>query len=82
MMILLLHVYTLNYNRINALCTRTIIRNALIDVIKKERCNMIEWNVQVVMQMKGQLATSRRTQARQSRRGRKKVKTLRIDENT
>lgn len=53
--------------------------NVTIDVIEKGRCNVTEWNVQIVMQTKAQLAAGQRTQAKQSRKV--KVGPLQIDDN-
>ena len=39
----------LDYNKNNALHTKTIIRTALIDMIQKRRRSVTEWNVQIVI---------------------------------
>jgi hypothetical protein len=60
----------LNYRRVDALRTRRIVRNALIDVIEKGRHHSTEWNVKVVLQS----AQRKRPPAKRHRRVRFKAR--------
>lgn len=44
-----LQAFELKYSGSDALRTRKVVRNALIDVIEKGRKNKTEWNVKVVL---------------------------------
>lgn len=52
MYVVLLQGLALKYSRVDALRTRKIVRNALIDVIEAGRSRKTEWNVKVVLKSK------------------------------
>ena len=54
-LVVILQELALNYSRTDALHTRKVIRDALIDVIKKGQRIGTEWNVEVIMQSAEQL---------------------------
>ena len=50
MLLVFVQGFALNYSRDDALRTRKVMRNALIDVIENGRHRSTEWNVKIVLQ--------------------------------
>ena len=80
-MYIFLQGFALNYSRTEALRTRKVIRNAVIDVIERGLHHETDWNVKVVLETAEQARTRRRPAAKRHRQVRVKVRSAQIEEN-
>ena len=80
-MYILLQGFALNYSRTEALHTRKVIRNAVIDVIERGLHHETDWNVKVVLETVKQARIRRRPVAKRHRRVKVKVRSLQTEEN-